>query len=160
MTLPTCKIQNLPIPFLTCPQIMHFAWDQMRVSDIKSHKRLTSIGQTWSSSQAVQATGVQSLSDASLHTFALMTQEIRQADINPTLTLHHIWLALFLMVSGHMFGRAALRALECWVQINWARKLFAAVPYCPAKALVCFLEVSSCAWPSLAINQRSLGTPS
>lgn len=134
-------------PDARCPRPQCRMTDDLLVRAYNIAARMGRIGNSFSHlilglSQVLQESGVdssaQTLSDASLQTFAFMSRELGRLMSTVTLARRQVWLAQSSLsegcrrtlrslpvVPGHMFGPAAQLALERSAQVDQARQRFA-----------------------------------
>ena len=133
-------------PDARCPHPQCRLTNDLLVRAYNIAARMAWIGNSFSHlildlSQVLQESGVdssaQTLSDASLQTFAFMSRELGRLMSTVTLARRQVWLAQSSLsegcrhslcslpvVPGHMFGRAAQQALERSAQVDQARPRF------------------------------------
>lgn len=134
-------------PDARCPRPQCRITDDFLVKAYETAARMGRLGNSLSHlilslSQSLQAAGVdasvQSLSDASLQAFGLITRELGRLMSTLTLTRRQVWLAqsplsepgrralrTLPVVPGELFGPAAQQALERGIQANQTRQQFA-----------------------------------
>jgi len=142
-------------PDARCPRPQCRLTDDLLVKTYNIAARMGRIGNSFSHlilglSQILQGSGVdssaQTLSDASLQTFAFMSRELGRLMSTVTLARRQVWLAQSSLsegcrrtlrslpvVPGHMFGPAAQQALEHSAQVDQARQRFAGLRRGPAQ---------------------------